>query len=121
MSTPRAGALTHRLMSRMWPQYREEHLHLLSFDGLALALGQAGMSVVRSRPTTKFLTGSYLFGPLASYSTPRIEALTHRLHPMTTLPPMHWPVPMRFGEVLALATLRTQDGGPVQTRGVGSR
>jgi len=103
VSTPRAGSVTHRMMGRIWPQYREEHLHLLSLAGLTLALGQASMTVVRFQPTTKYLTGSYLLGQLASYSTPTIEALTKRFRAVNSLTPMHWQVPMRFGEVLVLA------------------
>jgi 2-polyprenyl-3-methyl-5-hydroxy-6-metoxy-1,4-benzoquinol methylase len=103
ISTPRVGSGAQRLMGRLWPQYREEHLHLLSLHGLQCALSKAQLAAVRVIPTTKYLTGSYLLGQLAHYSTPRIEAITRRIRPLNRVPLMHCMLPLRFGEMIVLA------------------
>jgi len=103
ISTPRAGSLAHRSTGRLWPQYREEHLHLLSELGIRTALGRAGFDVRQTSTTVKYTTGSYLVGQLAHYSTPIIERRAKRLRSLTCLPGMHALLPMRFGEMTVLA------------------
>ncbi len=101
--TPRVGSLTHKLTGRLWPQYREEHLHLFSLAGLRRALERVGLAVEKVVPGTKYSTPNYLLGQLSTYAHPVLKSAANQLRPITKARPMHVMVPMRFGEVVVLA------------------
>ncbi|MHB1582171.1 MAG: class I SAM-dependent methyltransferase [Acidimicrobiales bacterium] len=103
ISTPSTGSPVHRLTGRLWPQYREEHLVLFTPAGLQLALARAGFVLVDRVATTKYTTPAYLFGQLATYSSPRVERAVARLRSTVEAAPFHLIVPLRFGEVTAVA------------------
>jgi 2-polyprenyl-3-methyl-5-hydroxy-6-metoxy-1,4-benzoquinol methylase len=105
ISTPRVDSTAHRMLRTHWPQYREEHLVLFSVSGLERALRTAGLLPVRMVPTVKYCTLAYLWGQAQAYSGERVKHLATRSRPILALPPTHWDLPLRFGEMTVAAQL----------------
>jgi SAM-dependent methyltransferase len=103
IATPATDSMVHRLCGRFWPQYREEHLVLFSSLGMQEALSAAGFEVEVITPRTKYTTGAYLLGQLAAYSPPGLQRITRLLRWALHMPPMHWLLPLRFGEMTIVA------------------
>jgi 2-polyprenyl-3-methyl-5-hydroxy-6-metoxy-1,4-benzoquinol methylase len=103
LSTPRTDSFSRHILRRAWPQYREEHLVLFSFQGLRTALRQAGLTVERTSTTVKFTTGAYMMGQVEAYSPPWIKYGARHCHCLKRVRLMHRPIPLRFGEMLVLA------------------
>lgn len=101
--TPRVDSIARQAMGPLWPQYREEHLHLLSLTGIGESLRRAGLRIVHVSSTVKYASSSYLIGHLAYYSPGVVKATVRRVRPITRLRPMHWLWPMRFGEMTVIA------------------
>lgn len=102
LSTPATGSVTHRLTRRNWPQYREEHLTYFSPDGMRTLLERLGFSVESVTPTTKVLTGAYLYGQSQAYPVPVLSGALRRLWPVLPLP-KHRPLKLRMGEMTVVA------------------
>jgi 2-polyprenyl-3-methyl-5-hydroxy-6-metoxy-1,4-benzoquinol methylase len=105
ISTPCVGSVAHKVLGSRWPQYREEHLVLFSQRGLEAALNQAGLSTENAVSTVKYTTLAYLWGQAEAYSSPRMKRLALRTQPVLKLPPTHWEIPLRFGEITITAHL----------------
>ena len=103
ISTPRVDSVAHRVLGAHWPQYREEHLVLFSYAGLENALRRAGLEPVSVVPTVKYCTLAYLWGP-AAYSGNTIKHVA-RDTTAAALPPAHWDLPLRFGEMTVTARM----------------
>jgi 2-polyprenyl-3-methyl-5-hydroxy-6-metoxy-1,4-benzoquinol methylase len=104
LSTPRTDSLSRYMLRRAWPQYREEHLVLFSLAGMRTALHKAGLRVERASVTVKFTTGAYLMGQLETYSPQWLQHATRKADYLKKVRLMHRAIPLRFGEMLILAT-----------------
>lgn len=103
LSTPAAGSVTHRLTRRNWPQYREEHLTYFSEAGMRALLERLGFTVRSISPTTKVLTGAYLYGQSQAYPLPVLSPVLRTIWPKLPVP-KHRPLKLRMGEMTVVAT-----------------
>lgn len=104
ISTPRVGSALHQITRRSWPQYREEHLTLFSLDGLRTALARAGLTIVRTRPTTKYVSFAYLLGQASSYTPGPVRSVAQSSRGVLAARITHRVVPFRFGEMTVVAS-----------------
>lgn len=102
ISTPRADSSVARTTRRFWPQYREEHLTYFSLSGLAAALQRSGLVVVRSFPTRKAVTPTYIYGQAMAYPLPVVTPVAKamwRALPLDRIGPRR----LWFGEMTIVA------------------
>jgi len=111
-STPRTDSISRRVLGRLWPQYREEHLTLLSSDGLRRLLERHGFTVEVLVKTKKFVSLNYLNGQLHTFPIPVIGSLLKVIWRLIPLPKAR-PIPLYFGEMTVVAR-RTSKGAQKQ-------
>lgn len=61
-SFPNYDSLSRKLLGKIWPQYKVEHLFYLSREGVARLCERTGLEIVHLGNGRKFLSIGYLFG-----------------------------------------------------------
>ncbi|MBF0500648.1 MAG: class I SAM-dependent methyltransferase [Candidatus Riflebacteria bacterium] len=103
ISTVNVDSLSCKLLGARWPHFKPEHPVCFNSSSLATALKAAGLQPIRLKPAVKNLSVRYILAYFRQYPLPGISRL---LQLLTTILPdciARFPLPLQFGEMLAMA------------------
>jgi 2-polyprenyl-3-methyl-5-hydroxy-6-metoxy-1,4-benzoquinol methylase len=102
VSTPRTDSWSRRVLRFTWPQYREEHLILLSSTAIQDLGKDIGLDTLLIHKTRKYVTMNYLRGQLVSFTPPVFGNVLKFIWRFLPLPKSK-PFPMFLGEMTWVA------------------
>ena len=100
---PSADAWSRRMLGRLWPQYKIEHLHYFSRQSLEVMTAAAGLTVARLEPHTKRLPLGYLRDVGQSFGPPLVQRVVGMLGSALPAWLAERSIAARFGEWLLVA------------------
>ena len=118
ITTPRIGAVTHKLMGSAWSHYKTEHLYYFSPDNLRALLAQTGFAFVRHEAMRKHMNVGYMCNYFATYPHPLLSPLARVV---SRLPRRvrDYDVGLIMGEMLVVARRSAASPSPTATTTAG--
>lgn len=103
---PRVDSPSRRLLGRLWPQYKPEHLFYFSRGAVARLAEAAGLDTVRLAPLVKTLPLGYFLAVGSGFGPEPVRKASRLVRAATPSRLQTLPVPLRLGEWLWIARRR---------------
>lgn len=107
---PNYDSLSRKLLGRLWPQYKTEHLFYFSRASVERLCSEAGLDVLELKPAQKYLSIAYLLGVGRNFGPELTRPLFSLLSRALPRFVQNWRLRFALGEWLLIAQKKASRG-----------